>query len=209
MLKILSLLLSYPRQEWLCHLDEVQDYVNRQPEFAASLADFFVYLRGHDEIELQEGYVTTFDRNRNHSLHLFEHLHGEDRERGQAMVDLLQEYQSHGFEPLDNELPDYLPLFLEFLASIDAPEAENYLADAVHVIAYIADNLHKNESVYAVVMDAVVRLSPVPPEPLQVAPVRDMDEALERFGPGVDGVEPLLRQSGVQPVQFFPQTPTK
>ncbi|MDF7675615.1 nitrate reductase molybdenum cofactor assembly chaperone [Neisseriaceae bacterium ESL0693] len=209
MLKILSLLLSYPQQQWLSHLAEIEDAVAAEPETAQKLQPLFDYLHQHDEIELQENYVATFDRNRNHALHLFEHLHGEDRARGQAMVDLLHEYQNHGFEPRENELPDYLPLFLEFLAQIDADEAKTYLADAVHVIAYIAGHLRQNQSVYAPVLEAVVALSPVAPEPLQVAPVRDMDEAMERFGTGADGVEPLLRQSSEQPVQFFSSNPTK
>lgn len=209
MLKILSLLLCYPQQQWLSHLAEIRDYVAAEPAMMQRLQPLLDYLQAGDEIELQENYVATFDRNRSHALHLFEHLHGEDRARGQAMVDLLQEYQNHGFEPQHNELPDYLPLLLEFLAQIELDEAKTYLADAVHVIAYIAGNLRQNNSVYAPVLDAVVSLSPVAPEPLQVAPVRDMDEALERFGPGTDGVEPLLRQSSEQPVQFFSSKPTK
>ena len=209
MFKILSLLLSYPRQEWLAHLAEIQAFLPAESSSAEQLQTLFTYLRTHDEIELQEAYVSTFDRNRSHALHLFEHLHGEDRARGQAMVDLLNEYQNHGFEPLENELPDYLPLFLEFLAHIDQEEAKNYLADAVHVIAHIAGNLHKNNSPYAVVLDEVIKLSPLAPEPLQVAPVRDMDEALERFGTGFDGVEPLLRQRSEHTVQFFPQQPVE
>ncbi|PIT20490.1 nitrate reductase molybdenum cofactor assembly chaperone [Snodgrassella communis] len=205
MYKILSILLSYPRQEWLMHTEELSDAVNRlaTAEQTAALKPFFAHLRAHDEISLQEVYVDTFDRSRSHALHLFEHLHGEDRARGQAMVDLLTEYQSRGLEPENNELPDYLPLFLEFLSSIDTQEAENLLADAVHVIGYIAENLHKSQSVYAPVMDAVVALSPVAPMPLQAAPVRNMDEALEKFGPTTEGLEPLLNQPSVQEVQFF------
>jgi nitrate reductase molybdenum cofactor assembly chaperone NarJ/NarW len=205
MYKILSILLSYPRQEWLNHIEELSNAVSMQAtvEQAAALQPFFAYLRTHDEISLQEVYVDTFDRSRHHALHLFEHLHGEDRARGQAMVDLLAEYQLRGLEPENNELPDYLPLFLEFLSSIEIQEAQNLLADAVHVIGYIAENLHKNQSVYAPVMDAVVALSPVAPEPLQAAPVRNMDEALEKFGPTAEGLEPLLSQPSVQEVQFF------
>lgn len=205
MYKILSILLSYPRQRWLNYIDELWDAVKKQAtaEQAAALQPFFVHLRAHDEISLQEVYVDTFDRSRNQALHLFEHLHGEDRARGQAMVDLLGEYQTCGLEPKNNELPDYLPLFLEFLSCIDIKDAQSFLADAVHVINYIAENLHKSRSVYTVVMDAVVALSPVTPQPLQAAPVRNMDEALEKFGFTAEGLEPLLNQPSVQEVQFF------
>lgn len=205
MYKILSILLSYPRQEWLDHTDELHSILADQLSAIqiSVLQPFFEHLRTHDEIDLQEVYVATFDRSRKHALHMFEHLHGEDRIRGQAMVDLLAEYQKHGFEPADNELPDYLPLFLEFLSHVAEDEAQNLLADAVHVIGYIADNLHQSKSVYAPVMDAVVALSPVKPQPLQAAPVRNMDEALEKFGPTAEGLEPLLNQPSVQEVQFF------
>lgn len=207
MYKILSILLSYPRQYWLDHVDQLHDAIRKEatPEQAAALNPFFSHLRDHDEISLQEIYVNTFDRSRNHSLHLFEHLHGEDRARGQAMVDLLAEYQARGLEPDNNELPDYLPLFLEFLSTIELEQAQNFMTDAVHVINYIAKNLHKNQSVYAEVMDAVVALSPVAAQPLQAAPVRNMDEALEKFGPTAEGLEPLLHQPSVQEVQFFRQ----
>ena len=205
MFKILSILLSYPRQEWLDHTEEMYSTLSSYLSTSqiAALQPFFEYLHTHDEIELQEVYVTTFDRSRKHALHLFEHLHGEDRMRGQAMVDLLAEYQQRGYEPIENELPDYLPLFLEFLSHIQKDESENLLADAVHVIAYIADNLHQSKSVYASVMDTVVALSPVKPQPLQAAPVHNMDEALEKFGPTAEGLEPLLNQPSVQEVQFF------
>lgn len=207
MYKILSILLSYPRQYWLDHVDQLHDAIRKEatPEQASALNPFFSHLREHDEISLQEIYVNTFDRSRNHSLHLFEHLHGEDRARGQAMVDLLAEYQARGLEPDNNELPDYLPLFLEFLSTIELEQAQNFMTDSVHVINYIAKNLHKNQSVYAEVMDAVVALSPVAAQPLQAAPVRNMDEALEKFGPTAEGLEPLLHQPSVQEVQFFRQ----
>jgi len=85
--------------------------------------------------------VQLFDRNPSHSLHLFEHIHGEDRARGQAMVDLIDEYRQHGFEPVADELPDYVPLFLEFLSLCDADEAARLLGDAVHVLAHVAKKL--------------------------------------------------------------------
>jgi nitrate reductase delta subunit len=80
------------------------------------LAPLLDELRSRPLIELQENYVATFDRSPSHSLHLFEHVHGESRDRGQAMVDLMDEYRRDGFEPLETELPDYVPLFLEFSA---------------------------------------------------------------------------------------------
>ncbi|MCP6193445.1 nitrate reductase molybdenum cofactor assembly chaperone, partial [Klebsiella pneumoniae] len=83
--------------------------------------------------ELQEDYVLVFDRTRQHALYIFEHVYGEDRDRGSAMVDLLEEYRRYGFELGDDELPDYLPALLEFFAHIPPEDAEKLLGDAVHV----------------------------------------------------------------------------
>lgn len=83
------------------------------------------YLGNHNLRELQENYVATFDRNRNHALYIFEHVYGEDRDRGSAMVDLLQEYRNHGFELGDDELPDYLPALLEYLSQVPSEHAQN------------------------------------------------------------------------------------
>lgn len=153
---------------------------------------------------MQENYVATFDRNRNHALYIFEHVYGEDRDRGSAMVDLLQEYRNHGFELGDDELPDYLPALLEYLSQVPSEHAQKLLGDAVHVIAHIGGNLEKSGSPYAVLLQGITALSPVAPQPLIEPPVRDMDEAMETFGPDISGTEPLLKPS-VETVQFYPK----
>lgn len=196
MYKALSLLLIYPSEEWHQELDAVYHYIEEiSPSEAKRLLPLFAFLQANDLITLQENYVAIFDRNHRHSLHLFEHLYGEDRDRGQAMVDLLHEYQAVGLEPDSQELPDYLPLFMEFLAQIDSQKAKALLGDAIHVIGYIAGNLKASESLYALVLESLITLSSINPEPLKVAPVRDMDEAMELFGPSSEGIEPLLKPS--------------
>ena len=162
------------------------------------------YLHRHDLIELQENYVATFDRNRSHAMYIFEHVYGEDRGRGMAMVDLLEEYKSEGFSLNSNELPDYLPVLLEFFAQIDAEKARRLLGDAVHVIAHIGNKLEANGSPYAALMRGITAMSPVAPQPLIEPPVRDMDEAMETFGPDVSGTEPLLKPT-VDTVKFYPK----
>ncbi|NHR05460.1 nitrate reductase molybdenum cofactor assembly chaperone [Chromobacterium haemolyticum] len=205
----LSALLCYPEPDLLAAADDIRAEVAAEPRIARLLEPLLLSLEGEDLITLQERYVQTFDRNPSHSLHLFEHIHGEDRARGQAMVDLLAEYQAQGFEPAGNELPDYLPLFLEFLAQCQPEEAVRLLSDAVHVIAHVAGKLADSHSHYAGVLQGLVLLSPVAPEALTVPPVRDMDEMLETFGPGADGVEPLLKPTrpAIAPVNFYPQRP--
>ena len=209
--RVLSLLLDYPEQPLIDALPELDSALaDVEPALCAQLAPLFAHLGGEPSlIALQETYVGTFDRQPAHSLHLFEHLHGEDRARGQAMVDLIEEYRAHGFEPVSHELPDYLPLFLEFLSLCAADEARRLLDDAVHVVAHIGHQLASRGSPYACVLQALAALASVEPQPLSVPPVRDMDEALETFGPGPDGVEPLLKPAlpELAPIHFHPSRP--
>jgi nitrate reductase delta subunit len=197
--KVLSLLLCYPESEWLAALPELESALAAESGFNGHadkrLAPLFDLLRQSTLIELQENYVATFDRNPSHSLHLFEHIHGESRDRGSAMIDLLEEYWKHDFDASATELPDYVPLFLEFLSLLPAEEARELLGDAVHVLATIGRKLDANGSPYATAFQVLEALSPVAAQELAEPPVRDMDEAMEMFGPSMDGVEPLLKSS--------------
>ncbi|GJJ03372.1 nitrate reductase molybdenum cofactor assembly chaperone [Duganella rhizosphaerae] len=206
---ILSALLQYPEPELLAELPQLERYLqDTQPRWHGALTELLAHLRRGALIDLQQQYVMTFDRNPSHSLHLFEHIHGESRDRGQAMVDLLAEYSKHGLQMVGNDLPDYVPLFLEFLSQLDADEAERMLGDAIHVLAFVGRKLRANGSPYACVFDLLQTLTPVQAEELSEPPVRDMDEALETFGPGADGIEPLLAPvmaGGTHPVNFYPK----
>jgi len=194
--KVISLLLCYPESDWLAVLPELQVALAAETDFNgeanAKMAPLFEQLRETKLIALQENYVATFDRNPSHSLHLFEHIHGESRDRGSAMIDLLQEYWKHDFDASASELPDYVPLFLEFLSLLPAEEALALLGDAVHVLATIGRKLDANGSPYATAFQVLEALSPVAAQELVEPPVRDMDEAMEMFGPSMDGVEPLM-----------------
>jgi len=195
--KVLSLLLCYPEPDWLGALPELEQALAAEADFNGDartrLTPLFAQLRETGLIALQENYVATFDRNPSHSLHLFEHIHGESRDRGSAMIDLLQEYWKHDFDASASELPDYVPLFLEFLSLLPTDEALGLLGDAVHVLATIGRKLDANGSPYATAFQVLEALSPVAALQLAEPPVRDMDEAMEMFGPSTDGVEPLLK----------------
>ena len=195
--KVLSLLLMYPESDWLEALPEMQaalaDEAGSNGDAAARMAPLFDLLRETRLIELQENYVATFDRNPSHSLHLFEHIHGESRDRGSAMIDLLEEYWKRDFDASSSELPDYVPLFLEFLSLLPVDEALELLGDAVHVLATVGRKLDANGSPYATAFQVLEAMSPVAAQKLVEPPVRDMDQAMEMFGPSIDGVEPLLK----------------
>lgn len=194
--KVLAALLSYPERELLDALDELEDVLEQEMPLNGAaklaLAPLLDRLAGTDLLTLQQEYVVTFDQNPSHALHLFEHVHGESRERGPAMVDLLQEYRTHGLEISAAELPDYLPLFLEYLSLLPDEQARNLLGQAVNVIALIGKKLARSASPYHAVFEVLENLSPVAAREFPAAPVRDMDEAMSTLGPTPDGVEPLL-----------------
>jgi nitrate reductase molybdenum cofactor assembly chaperone NarJ/NarW len=208
---LLSALLSYPEADLIDALPEMRMALARDAQSAGALAPLVDHLGATPLIDLQEAYVATFDRTPAHALHLFEHVHGESRARGQALVDLLDEYRRFGFTPIAHELPDYLPLFIEFLGAIAAEgrtdDARRLLGDAIDVIAALGDRLAQARSPYAHAFALLRTLSPVAPRTLADPPPRTMDEALERFGPGADGVEPLAGAAcrNERPVRFHPR----
>lgn len=122
--------------------------------------DRLVTRLGRSELlEAQEIYVSQFDRSRSLSLHLFEHIHGESRDRGQAMVNLAAHYKAAGYRINANELPDYLPLFLEFLSLIPAEEARGLLGNVVHILSAIRIRLERRSSDYAAAFAALEDLA--------------------------------------------------
>jgi nitrate reductase delta subunit len=173
--RILGLLLSYPRPEWVSHLDEFEA-VLRQEKFLpgrhlSAVFAFINELETEDIYSLQEQYVATFDRGRSHCLHLFEHIHGESRDRGQAMVNLASAYEDKGLFIDQAELPDYLPLFLEFLSLCPVDEAVKLLGEPIDIIATIAARLKERKSSYAAVFDALVALSRARPDQAKISEV--------------------------------------
>ena len=167
-LKILSLLLSYPGEELLKGAGDLRGALEADdtvgPDVRQPLVRLLDELAGQDLYEAQERYVHLFDRSRSLSLHLFEHVHGESRDRGQAMVDLMTMYEDSGFIIDSKELPDYLPLFLEFLSTRSKEEIDDLLAQTGHITAAIGERLKKRDSVYACAFAALGLLSKALPD---------------------------------------------
>ena len=151
--KALSLLLEYPSQELYENLDAFEDSVAECESMDAAersaIGKLLAHLRATDLIELQAEYVKTFDLVAEHSLHLTHHLFGDDKNRGPALIDLTEIYKEYGLDQSSNELPDYLPLVLEFAAQLDDSEARVFLSDTAKVIRVLAENLEKAQSPYA------------------------------------------------------------
>jgi len=162
-LKALSLILSYPTRELQHAMPEIGGVLASDSRLTAiarrALRPLVEELGGRDIYDLEEQFVLLFDRSRTLSLNLFEHVHGESRDRGAAMVSLIETYREHGYDPATSELPDHLPVLLEFLSMVPAPEAQEILADAAHIFAALSERLVRRESAYAAVFDALVQLS--------------------------------------------------
>jgi len=158
-LKLISALLSYPQADLLDALDELAAALDADADLPkphqAGLVDFIATHRGLELIEWQQQYVELFDRGRALSLLIFEHIHGESRDRGQAMVDLLRVYQTHGFEIAARELPDHIPLFLEFLSQRPQTEALDWLRGALPVLNLLEARLAQRQSPYAALFEAL------------------------------------------------------
>lgn len=164
-LKLISALMDYPEAELLAAQDELVSELREDPFLDASqksqLTDFVKALCARELLDLQEEYVSLFDRGRSHSLLLFEHVHGESRDRGQAMVDLMAVYEKQGFEIGQRELPDYIPLFLEFLSLRPEQEVRQWLTDVSHILALLEARLHKRKSGYAQLFEALLSFTDV------------------------------------------------
>ena len=161
--KVLSLLLSYPTAELQAAAGAFHHVLASEallaPSDRALLAPLIDAIARDDLYDLQERYVLLFDRTRSLSLHLFEHVHGESRDRGQAMVDLMALYERHGLAIEARELPDYLPLFLEFLSTLPTDDARALLAEPLHVVSAMRERLRKRDSIYSAVFYALEALA--------------------------------------------------
>jgi len=163
--KILGLLLGYPSKELQDDMDALKTALIEEGVISGKLqrglCNFMDDIARRNLMRVEEDYVALFDRGRTHSLYLFEHIHGESRDRGQAMVDLSDHYISHGITLSAKELPDYLPLFLEFLSQIDFAEAQDLLGETIHIIAGIGAKLKAKKSDYYLVFAALEALTNV------------------------------------------------
>lgn len=159
-LKAISLLLHYPDQDLLDNLAELQQATDTETALQpARLAPLYQHLGVGDLYLLEENYVALFDRGRGTSLYLFEHVHGESRDRGQAMVDLLTMYGESGYDLPPGELPDYLPVFLEYLSQLDAGKAKQLLMEVTHLVRNIGENLAKRGSHYYLLCSALLEIA--------------------------------------------------
>lgn len=162
-LKVIAHLMDYPSSEMRDARLEMIQCIKSEAVFSKVISEklvtFIDELCTSDLLESQEAYVATFDRGRSVSLLLFEHVHGESRDRGQAMVNLMTEYEKAGLEIDARELPDYLPLFLEFLSTRSDENIRQWIISIEHIVALLSERLNQRDSAYAVLFEAMLDIT--------------------------------------------------
>ncbi len=159
-LRALAVLLDYPTEQTQAHINEIEAALS--PAARHALQPLVAQLATGDLITLQETYLDTFDRGRRTALNLFEHVHGDSRDRGQAMVDLLTMYETAGIHYAGDQLPDYLPVFLDFLATLTPAAARDQLAEVAHILQSIAGALARRDSPYLPALTALLGMAGEP-----------------------------------------------
>ncbi|SJL82607.1 nitrate reductase molybdenum cofactor assembly chaperone [Vibrio palustris] len=173
-LRIISRLLDYPNEELWLHIHELAEAVSECSELTEqqrqTLNSWIDEYRQQSLFDAQAQYCALFDRGRALSLLLFEHVHGQSRDRGQAMIDLLEQYQTAGLQLNAKELPDHLPLYLEYLAIVPQAEAIQGLDDIVPILSLLAERLNHRQSRYAFLMTLLLELASID---VNLAPIVD------------------------------------
>jgi len=180
-LRVLAALLSYPDTGIRAYLPEMAPILRREGALSrdrqAELEALIGSLAGADALESEAGYVELFDRGRGTSLHLFEHVHGDSRDRGPAMIDLAQTYEKAGLYLAPGELPDYLPAVLEFISTQPPAEARAFLGEMAHIFNAIFGALQGRKSPYASALGALLELAGEKAQAVKPAAEPPLDES--------------------------------
>lgn len=198
--KALGALLDYPTAELQAAAGEVEQALREEraipPAELDEVSAFIDRLRRADIMDLQEQWVGLFDRSKRVALHLYEHSHGESRDRGQAMVNLALTYRMNGFELAASEMPDYLPLFLEFLSQVPEEPARRYLGQAIDIIEALRVRLEERDSPHAALLAALVPLASA------AADEAEVEAILAGEPPEPKDLDELDREWAEEPVDF-------
>ena len=180
-LRVLAALLGYPDAALRGHLAEMHELMDAEralsPARRSEIDALMKSLAHADPLQAEADYVELFDRGRATSLHLFEHVHGDSRERGPAMIDLGQTYEKAGLVLAEGELPDYLPAVLEFVSTQPPHEARAFLGEMAHIFNAIFGALLKRESAYASVLGALLELAGEKAQPVEPAADEPLDDS--------------------------------
>ncbi|MGB9151389.1 MAG: nitrate reductase molybdenum cofactor assembly chaperone [Burkholderiales bacterium] len=180
-LRVLARLLSYPDAELRSQLPAMRDALRDERALSnnrlAEIDELMAAISGAEPLDSEAAYVNLFDRGRATSLHLFEHVHGDSRDRGPAMIDLAQTYAKAGLYLAPDELPDYLPAVLEFVSTQPPGEARAFLSEMAHIFNAIFGALQQRQSAYASIIGGLMELAGEKAQAVKIAPEEPLDES--------------------------------
>jgi nitrate reductase delta subunit len=201
-LRVLARLLGYPDAEMRAHLPALREALRGEGALGdarlAELEALMDSLASADALDTEAAYVQLFDRGRATSLHLFEHVHGDSRERGPAMIDLARTYDQAGLYLAPGELPDYLPAILEFASTLPPREARAFLGEMAHIFNALFSALRERRSAYASVLGALLELAGEKAQPVTLEPEEPLDASWSE-PPAFDGCSPKGQSRPGQP----------
>ena len=216
-LRVLAHLLSYPDATLRAHLLEMRDALHDERALTfgrlAELDRLIDRLRGADALDSEAAYVELFDRGRGTALHLFEHVHGDSRDRGPAMIDLCQTYEAAGLYLAPGELPDHLSVVLQYASTQPAVQAKAFLGEIAHILQVIFSALLRRQTAYASVLAALLDLAGEKAQTVSVPAEPELDESWAEppaFGgcstqgqarPGQPQPIQIVRPAGVAPTR--------
>jgi nitrate reductase delta subunit len=180
-LRVLARLLSYPDAELRSHLDELRQALRQEAALnadrAAEVEALIDSLSTQSTLDAEADYVQLFDSGRRTSLHLFEHVHGDSRDRGPAMIDLAQTFEAAGLYLTEGEMPDHLPVVLEYASTQPPREARAFLAEMAHILNVIFSALQQRGSLYASAIGALIELAGEKAAPVQLPDEAAIDDS--------------------------------
>ena len=209
-LRVLARLLSYPDAELRAHLGEMRDALHGEAALApgrlAEIDALVGRLARAPALDAEARYVDLFDRGRGTALHLFEHVHGDSRDRGPAMVDLVQTYEQAGLLLAPGELPDHLTVVLEYASTQPPAQAGAFLGEIAHILQSIFSALRQRESAYASVLAALLELAGEKAQAVPLLAEAGLDESWEE-PLAFDGcsTQGQARPGQPQPIRIVPR----
>lgn len=193
-------LLSYPDVALRQALPEIQQGLHDEAALSstrlAKIDKLISKLVSQPAMDSEANYVELFDRGRGTALHLFEHVHGDSRDRGPAMIDLAKTYEAAGLLLVPGELPDFLPVVLQYASTQPAAQARAFLAEIAHILQAIHRAVHSRNSAYSVVLASVLELAGEEPTTAEIAGNTAADNVIN------DENEPSLDETWAEPKAF-------
>ncbi len=211
-LRVLAHLLSYPDATLRAHLGEMREALHTEralsPSRLAELDLLMDRMVAHPGVEVEADFVDLFDRGRGTALHLFEHVHGDSRDRGPAMVDLVKTYEEAGLFMGEDELPDHLTVVLEYASTQPPEQSREFLSEVAHILQVIFSALLKRQSAYASVIAAVLDLAGEKAQAVKLPEEPAIDEAWEEpLAFGGCSTEGQANPGQPQPIQIIKRQP--